>query len=417
MQFKFFGGAQEVGRSSIMVEDERRVMLDYGMKVEDKNHEFPIGLPNIDAMVLSHAHLDHSGDSPSIYNKLAIPIFGTEATKKTTMLLLEDTLKIAKNQHAEINFHRRQYKDFIRHYQSMEYREVEHFGKFDISLYDAGHISGSAITLMENPQSKDYKRIVYTGDYKLESQLLHKGAEIVKSDVLITESTYANRDHTDRGELSKAFINDVKAVLDNKGTALVPVFAVGRSQEILALLHKNGLAESTYVDGMARAATKIALEFPECIGNYDLLADAVNKANFISDTDMREEAMGQPSIILTTAGMLSGGPVLDYITRLNKDSKIFLTGYQVEGTNGRMLLDSGKIKVYNSFKPVKTPVSIYDFSAHCGKSDLYRYIRESAPNVVICVHGSAENTTGFASELKAEGFDAYAPKVGDTIKL
>ena len=417
MQFKFFGGAQEVGRSSIMVEDGRRIMLDYGMKVEDKKHEFPIGLPDIDAMVLSHAHLDHSGDSPSIYNKLTVPIFGTEPTKKTTMLLLEDTLKIAKNQHAEINFHRKQYKDFMKHYQSMEYHEKEHFGKFDISLYDAGHISGSAITLIENPLSKDYKRIVYTGDYKMDSQLLHKGAEIVKSDVLITESTYANKDHPSRDELAKNFIEDVKAVLESKGTALVPVFAVGRSQEILALLHKNGLAESTYVDGMARAATKIALEFPDYIDNYDLLAEAVDKANFIGDMDMREEAMGQPSVILTTAGMLSGGPVLDYITRLNKDSKIFLTGYQVEGTNGRLLLNSGKIKMHNSFKSIKTPVSIYDFSAHCGKSDLYKYVRESAPNVVICVHGSEENTTGFASELKAEGFDAYAPKVGDTIKL
>jgi putative mRNA 3-end processing factor len=168
---------------------------------------------------------------------------------------------------------------------------------------------------------------------------------------------------------------------------------------------------------MARQATSIVLKYPDFIRNSTLLQNAIAKANQISEHKDRKSALEEPAIILTTAGMLNGGPVLGYITKLNKNSNILLTGYQVEGTNGRMLLDTGEVFIKNNRVKIDTPVKFYDFSAHSGMSDLYNYIKESSPKVVICVHGDPSNASDLAESLKLEGFEAYAPKIGETINI
>jgi putative mRNA 3-end processing factor len=416
MILKFFGGAQEVGRSSIMLKDETTLMLDYGIKLNNKI-EYPVGMPNVDAFVLSHAHLDHSGFAPALYNEMMIPSFGTQATLELSEILLKDSLKIAKKEHMAERFHKRQIESFMHRYTEMDYKTPFDVGNFELEFSDAGHIAGSAVTLIENKNSKDSKRIVYTGDFKLEPQLLHKGAEIVKSDVLITEATYATREHPDRQKLIEQLIEKVKETLDNKGNALLPVFAVGRAQEVLAILYKHGLAQHTYLDGMARTATSIVLRNGDSINNADVLAKALEEAMVIGDRKDRYAALNQPSIILTTAGMLSGGPVLDYITRIGKNSQIMLTGYQVEGSNGRMLEETGNVVIDGKTHKIDVPVSHFDLSAHAGKSDLYEYIRKSSPRIVVCVHADADNSVTLAENLKLEGFEAHAPKIGDTIKL
>jgi putative mRNA 3-end processing factor len=414
MQLKFFGGAREVGRSSILMKDERSVMFDYGIKIDHKN-EYPVGMPRIDALVLSHAHLDHSGYAPAIYESMHVPAFGTEPTLELSTLLLDDAINIAKKQHTSLGYYKRQVNTFNNKYVPSRYHKRFAFGDYDIELFDAGHICGSAITLLERNKAKDYKRVVYTGDFKLGPQTLHDGAEIVKSDLLIMESTYESKEHPDRDALIKRFIDEIRSVLDDGGTALIPSFAVGRSQELLAILYKNGLADITYVDGMCRAATKIVAKHRDFISNPELLSEGIRSANWIDDVRARKEVFNSPSIVLTTAGMLNGGPVLSYLTRLNNDSKIFITGYQVEGTNGRSLVDTGIVNIDKKKLAISTPVSVYDFSAHAGNSDLHKFVRESSPNAVVCVHGDAERTQQLAEELRGEGFDAYAPKVGETI--
>lgn len=416
MQLRFYGGAQEVGRSAILVKDDRSIMLDYGIKI-DKKLEYPTSVPHVDAFVLSHAHLDHSGFSPGLYEEMHIPAFGTPPTLRLSNLLLDDSLSIAKKQHTKPRFHRRQVTEFVEKYVSLDYHHRAHFGNYDIEFYDAGHISGSAVTLLERSQAKDFKRIVYTGDFKLQEQILHKGAEVVKSDLLIMESTYATKEHPDRKKSAKDFIDKVKEVLDNRGTALIPAFAVGRSQEILTLLYQNNLTQHVYIDGMVKDATSIILNHPKFINNYDLLTKASREAKWIGDRDERKEALTGPSIVLTTSGMLNGGPVLDYITKLNKSSHIFLTGYQQEDTNGRMLLDTGTVVLDGMKVKIPNPVSFHDFSAHAGHSDLIEYAKKSSPQAIVCVHGSPENAKSLAAELKLDGYDAYAPKIGDSIKL
>ena len=416
MILKFLGGAQEVGRSAVLFEDSKRILLDYGIKL-NRHTEYPVEMPRVEALFLSHAHLDHSGSAPALYNAAPIPTFGTLPTLKLSELLLKDTMKIAKRGHSKINFSKKQLREFMGRYINLDYHKSVEVGDLNIELFDAGHISGSAITLIERAKAKENKRIVYTGDFKLGGQLLHRGAEIVKSDVLITEATYALKEHPNRDGLIKGFIEHIKSVLDDGGTALVPAFAVGRSQELLAILYKNGLADDVYVDGMAREATRIIMSFPDFINAPEVLSNAVQKANFITSAAERDDALSVPAIILTPAGMLNGGPVLDYIPKLNSASHIFLTGYQVEGTNGDMLLGTGKIRENHKTLTIKTKVTQYDFSAHAGRSDLHEYARMSSPNMVICVHASEENAKNLAESLKGEGFEAYAPKVGETIKL
>ncbi len=416
LRFSFFGGAQEVGRSSILLSDDRKIMLDFGIKVDHKT-EFPTAIPTIDAAVISHAHLDHSGFAPALYNENSCPSFGTKPTLELSMLLIEDAMKIAKNEHSNIHYHKRQANIYNTKFVPLNFRQPMPFGNYEIELYDAGHICGSAVTLIDRKKGKENKRVVYTGDFKLGKQFLHSGADIVKSDVLIIESTYESREHPDRHKLEEKFIEDIKATLDNGGTALIPVFAVGRSQEILAMLYKHRLTPISYVDGMARAATTIVSKNSKFIKNGDVLSKAIMETVWVDDYHVRKEALEEPSIILTTAGMLNGGPVLNYITKLNKYSKILLTGYQAEGTNGRQILESGSITVKNSKIRINNEVEQYDFSAHASDSDLYEYVRASAPNHVICVHGDREHTMHFAETLNGEGFDAYAPAVGDTIEI
>jgi putative mRNA 3-end processing factor len=415
MKLKFFGGAQEVGRSAIFLKDEKSFMFDFGIKLGEPI-EHPIGLPQADAVILSHAHLDHSGYVPTFYNHMRIPTFGTEPTRELAELLLKDSLKISRLEHRSAGFHKHQLQEFMKRYVSLGYHTRRRMGNFEIEMYDAGHICGSAVTMLEKKGSKG-RRIVYTGDFKIEKQLLHNGAEAPECDVLITESTYALHNHPDRNALIKRFIEKIKEVLDNGGMALVPSFAVGRGQELLALLEKNGLSDRTYVDGMINKATDIVLRNKSYIANPKLLQNAFDKATRIRTGKDRENVGEDPAIILTTAGMLEGGPVLNYITRLNDQSHIFLTGYQVEGTNGRSLMEHGTMEIDGEMRRIKTPLSFYDLSAHAGVDDIYEFIRRSSPAVVCCVHGSEENTTGLATALKERGFKAYAPKLGDTIDL
>ncbi len=416
MIFKFLGGAREVGRSAILLKDEASIMLDYGVKLDHKT-DYPIAMPDVDAIIISHAHLDHSGFLPAFYQYRSMPLYGTMPTLELSELLLNDALSIAKKQHSNAHYSKRDISRMKSAYVPLAYGQVMPFGNYDIELYDAGHITGSAITLIERANAKENKRIVYTGDFKLSSQLLHNGAEVVQSDVLITESTYEGREHPDRSELVKKFVAEVKETLDNGGTALVPAFAVGRSQELLAIFYQNGLAPYVYMDGMCKEATRIVSKNPKFTANSDLLAKAIAASNTVDTLNERKKMMDEPRILLTTAGMLNGGPVLQYLPKLNKDSHIFITGYQIEGTNGRLLIEKGYIIKDGRKQKVQTPFSVYDFSAHAGNSDLHEYVRRSSPNIVICVHGDENSATHFAEELNNEGFEAYAPRIGESIKL
>ncbi len=414
MILKFLGGASEVGRSAFLLKGRQSILLDYGIKlnhgVEYPEHAEP------DLLLLSHAHIDHSGYVPTLYNEGNVPAICTEATAALSELLLNDSIKVARKEHLPQRFHKRQVASFLHRYTGVEYNSETQFGDFAVSMHDAGHICGSAITLMEG-FGGNCDRIVYTGDFKLGGQMMHAGAEVVKGDVLITESTYATREHPERDSTMEKLVENVKSVLDTHGNVLLPVFAVGRSQELLALMKKHNLAQYVYLDGMARAATGIVMKHKKDIRNSQLLDGALRDCTVVEGREDREEALSMPSIIMTTAGMLSGGPVLDYISRLRKNSEILITGYQVEGSNGRMLMDSNCVVIDGEKRRIANPVRHYDLSAHAGKEELHEYAKRCGPRKIICVHGDEGNAAQLAEDFKLEGFDAYAPKINDEIDL
>lgn len=412
MRIRFLGGAGEVGRSAFVIEDEKNILLDCGVKVESAT-EYPLEIGKVDACVLSHAHLDHSGFLPSIYRNASPPTFATQPTMELVELLIEDALKIAKRKHDKPAYSRADFREMMSRYVPCEYGYANEFEDYIITMRDAGHICGSAVSSIENIRSG--RILGYTGDFKLEEQTLQKGADPVKCDILIMESTYGGGEHTGRDKLISSFIEDIKDVIDNGGTALVPVFAVGRSQEILAILEEHGLAERTYLDGMARAATEIALAHKRFLKNGKLLADGVNKVSVVDMQHVRRNAVKGGKIILTTSGMLTGGPVLNYITQLSRNSKVFLTGFQVEGTNGHKLLEGKPLIIDGNKFTVRNEIGFYDFSAHAGKKDLHDYAKLCSPEEIVLVHGSVENISAAAESLRLEGFKVHTPKVGDTI--
>jgi len=412
-ELHFLGGAGEVGRSAILLGGSSNLLFDYGIKLDDKT-EYPQPARGVDACVLSHSHLDHCGALPVLYDTGFPTTYGTEPTKELSELLIDDSLKISRLNHQAHKFSKRQLKTFLNNYAPYEYGSSAEVGDYSLSLHDAGHIVGSAITRVENRKGR---RLVYTGDFKLEPQILQGPAEVVKSDILIIESTYANREHPSREELTKRFIEDVRGVLAAGGTALVPSFAVGRAQELVALFYRNNMIDYVSLDGMAKAATEITLRHPEFTRNVETLRSASKRMGWLGTASARESAISAPGIIVTTAGMLNGGPVLNYLTKLGQNSKIFLTGYQVPGTNGRRILEGKPAVIDGQKRHISTPVAYYDFSAHSGKSDLYRYVRESAPETVVCVHGEKETANEFAESLRMEGFDAHAPKIGEELKI
>ncbi len=416
MKLRFFGGAQEIGRSAIMLEGSTRIMMDYGIGI-NKKIEYPVSMPDIDAVILSHAHLDHSGAVPLLFNEMSVPVFGTLPTVSISEILIKDSIKIAARKGWAERIHNRELNSFLRHFVGCTYLEKRRVGDYDLTMYDAGHICGSAISMIECLDKGSKKRVVYTGDMKLLPQELHNGAEVVDGDVLIIESTYADRTHPDRETVKKDFITKIREVIENGGTALVPSFAVGRAQEIMAMLERNGLSDITWLDGMAKEITKIMLDSYGFVDNIEVLRKASESVSWISNKTDREVALRKPSIIVTTAGMLNGGPVLYYIERLRKNSHLFLTGYQVEGTNGRALMGEDRITINGRPRDLKTQFSYYDFSAHAGADELHDYIRRSGAHTVVCVHGSKENARHLAEYATAQGCRAFAPGVGESIDV
>ena len=414
MEVRFLGGASEVGRSGILLKGDKNILMDYGLRVNDFL-DYPLPAGPVDAFILSHAHLDHCGNAPALYRDGAPVAFGTDPTLDLSNLLIEDSIKINRINKTKGHYGKKEAQTFARSYMSYPYHSRIDFANYNITFHDAGHIPGSAVTKIEN--NKTGRNLVYTGDFKLESQTLNSGAEIVKANTLIMESTYGARDHPERESLIKLFIASIKEVIENNGTALIPAFAVGRSQELLAILHKNKLSGQTYMDGMSRKATEITLKHQNYIKTGGMLAEAVRNTVQIAKPQDRAEALRGGNIIITTAGMLNGGPVLDYITKLNSRSMIFITGYQAEGTNGRKLLDEQPLDIDGRKFAVRTPFAFYDFSAHAGQNDLYEYVRGAEPEKVICVHGDPAASQALKEWLELEGYEAHAPKVGERVKI
>lgn len=410
MKIRFLGGAGEVGRSSFLLEMKRKIMLDCGVKINNKS-EYPIE-SKADVILISHAHLDHVGFTPFYERFAGTPVIGTHPTLWLSELLLRDFIKVNKRKHEKIPFKNQDIERFKHNFTYVNYDEEFVFGN-EIKFFNAGHIPGSSMIEIDD----DGRKILYTGDFKTEETYLQEAAQVHKADVLITESTYANRNHPPRREVEEKLKEEIEETISKGGTVLLPTFAVGRAQEMLLVLENLNFTDITYLDGMAKDATQIILNFKNSVANWNKLNKVVQKVNFIEERRDRFEALKSPAVILTTAGMLNGGPVLDYITRINKNSKIIFTGYQVEGTNGRQLLETGTITINGKKFQVPQKALYLDFSAHAGRDELFKFISKAEPEKIIVIHGDSKISVDFKDELLMLGYDAIAPKNNSVIEI
>ena len=422
MQIKisFLGGASEVGRSSYLVDIGEKFLLDHGVKLGPIKTEYPsVVRTNLNAIILSHAHLDHSGNLPHLFDYLRSLVFMTPPTLELSKLLWFDSIKIADREGKPPKFTKKEIERLEKFVFPTNYnRRLQLTENVSMEFYDAGHIMGAAMTKLEFKN----KVLVYTGDLKVEETRLFPGADINsigKVDYLIMECCYGDRDHKPRKKEEKRFAEKVKEIMDNNGIALIPAFAIGRSQELVEILYEYKI-EPVFFDGMGQKAARIMFNFPEYLKDKKYLQKALDNAFWVENRKMRKEALKQPCAIVTTAGMLTGGTVYEYLPKLYKDknSGILLTGFQVPDTPGRILLEHKRIKLNGSDVKVNCYVERFDFSAHAGRNGLIKTAKKFQPEKIILVHGDEDVMHKFADYLrKEEGFEVYTPKNDETIAL
>lgn len=412
MQIKFLGGVQEVGKSATLVDTDIKLLLDYGMKIRrsEEDSRFPASFGEyVDLVAVGHCHIDHSGFLPSVFDKCSPRVIGTPPTKELTALLLEDSMKLME----EIPYRVTSYKQLMRNFFTIEYNQPFHSGRTTIKLLDAGHITGSAMIDIRYER----KRLLYNPDFNTIDTMLHKGAEAPKEEytALITESTYSNREHPDRKKTEQEFYNEIKKTYENGGNALVPAFAVDRTQEVISIIRKFDKDIPIYMDGMSKDATDIMFSHRRHVRDFKRFRKDMDSVERIYNHRQRRTVLDEPCVIVSTAGMLTGGPAMYYINHLNSDSHVLFTGYCAEETNGNLLLNKGYIKVEGREVQIDLPAKYYDFSAHAGKKELIQFVKDVNPERIFCVHG--DDCNGFADLLKKEGFDAIAPRLNESFRI
>jgi len=421
MRLSFLGGAQEVGRSAVLVDTgTEKFLLDYGVKINVKPTDYPGEInTKLNAILLSHAHLDHCGAIPLLYNQHQnCPLCGLEITRPLIKMLLYDSYKISKYENEEEKFSKRSIGTTINNFKVVNYRKPFMIGKTRITFFDAGHIPGSAFILLETQN----KRILYTGDFNLSDTRLTKGADmdLPEVDVLITESTYSDREHPDRVKEERKMVETIQETLEKDGIALVSCFAIARAQEILLVFDEYELKYPIYMDGMSKKTTRVINSYPEQQREYNCVEKAMKRLNvkFITNHSMRKRILKKPCIIVTTSGMLTGGPIAHYIEKIydREDSTLILTGFQVPGTEGAVLLETGRYIHQDLDLAVKMSVRKFDFSSHSSRTELFKFVKHVNPGKVFCVHG--DNSKRFSQELREEyGFDTFSPSNGQNFDI
>lgn len=421
MKITFHGGVGEIGRSCIELQTKQGILLfDAGMKITETGSEYPAlrDVHHVDAVALSHAHLDHSGALP-FFTHLGLrgQILCTKMTKYVTKILLKDSFKVEHLEHITPLYDESDLYAVLDSMHLLDFRAPVKINNMHIVFFDSGHIPGGSSILVH----ADGQRVLYTGDINTEDCHLMAAADRKYGgvDILICESTYGNRDHPPRAIEEARFLQDIKEALAKGGSVLIPVLAVGRAQEILLILAKEKWNVPLYLDGMAKRVQARLLEYPELLKTPDALQKAVRKVHVVSGSRFREECVRSQGIFISPSGMLDGGPIVDYLRTYwhHDESLVALTCFQGDGTNGKLLMDEGCVYLDGVKRQVHARVKKYDFSAHIGMTPLHDYITEINPKLLILNHGDPEALTALAGWAKKEKINVRVPQIGDEIVL
>jgi putative mRNA 3-end processing factor len=387
--------------------------MDYGVMI---NHDvgFPVHVSprDLNAVVLSHAHLDHSGLIPLFYVRSKLPVYGVEPTFKLTKVLVRDMIKLSGYY---LPYEYIDLENMMSHIVPVNYGSTFKVEDAEIGLINAGHIPGSAQVIVESAG----KRVLYTGDYNLTPTHLVPGADHAYNnlDAIVIESTYAAEDHPDRTESERNFVLACKEVVERGGTVLVPAFGVGRSQEILCMLADHNFTYPIFVDGMALDAIRMLEEHPDSLRNQEQFRRAMREAEQIRNWNDRRRAARTAGVIVSPAGMLKGGASVFYMENIakNQDNGVFLVSYQVEGSPGRILLEESRFILHGKASKVQARVEKFDFSSHGGKTQLEETLKEVDKRTkVFVIHGEEANCKRLADWASQElGLQTTIPRPGE----
>ena len=430
MKLRFYGAAQEVGKSCVeLVADSHRYLLDAGIKFTSQGTQYPRLLErvrDIDGVFLTHAHLDHSGALPLLeHRRLRYPIYSTDLTWRITQILLEDAYHIQQLQEMHPAYRQRDILRVKEDLAFVSYGEwyTAHRGSLRFQFLNSGHIPGGASVLIE----AEGKRLLYTSDINTRSTRLMTPAsfeeEVGEVDTLIIEGTYGNRFHPPRQEMESLFLQKIQEILERGGSVLVPAFGVGRSQEILLLLSRLSPSIPLYLDGMARTLTPlIATHQDPYVRSQRTLLTMLRRARIVSRGMRRRIARERGVIILSPSGMLQGGPSTFYASHFvrRKQDGILLTGYQVQGTRGRVLLED---RMWSDEEGrhvlAQCEVQKFDFSAHYDREDIARFLQSIPHKTLVLQHGEKDALEAIASSVRAIAPETrvFLPQEGDTFEV
>jgi KH/beta-lactamase-domain protein len=450
------GGFQQVGRSAILLQTrESNVLLDCGINPGSTSSTvaFPrldipqFDLDALDAVVISHAHLDHCGFLPFLFKYgYDGPVYCSAPTSSLMTLLQLDYLDVANKQGILPPYSQKEVRDTVMHTISLRYGSVTDIAPdVRLTLHNSGHILGSSLVHLHIGEG--LHNLVYTGDFKFgKSMLLEPAVSMFpRAETIITESTYGAPDDVmpTRAEAEQSITTIINETLDREGKVLIPVPAVGRAQEIMLVIDdymRRGLLKEApvFVEGMISEATAIHTAYPEYLAKgvrNSILYEGINPFQsdyftIVEHPSAREEIVeGDQCIILATSGMLEGGPVIDYFKRLagNKSNTIIFVSYQIEGTMGSrvqkgladvpLINSNGKMEIMKVEMQVE---SVSGFSGHSDRRQLTNYIRRLRPKPerIIVLHGEKTKSISLANLFKRKyKVQALVPEVLETIKL
>ncbi|RYL88143.1 MBL fold metallo-hydrolase [Sporolactobacillus sp. THM19-2] len=416
MKISVLGGGSEIGASCLHIQiGATSLIVDAGMRVHGEELMPAIGmldhLNKPDAILVTHAHADHIGALPVIHRIYPdVPIFATPPTADLMQIMMRDSFKIMTQRCMEarmlIPYTKEQMEETLRAVRLFPASGQIAFGETKVTLHRAGHILGAVMFSIEG----DGEKLLVSGDLSFKAGRTIPGAEVPiasRPDALIIESTYGNREHSDRNTEEKRLADNVAEVIAGGGFALIPAFALGRAQEVLLILQDymdRGLIPRfpIYVDGLVTPISKIYRRYPQYLKGPVAHRIRVHGDAFLTEgrciavkpKDREQVLKGKPACIVASSGMLIGGASVWYAERLVNHEKnaIFITGYQDEESPGRKLLslaegESRELELNGTVHQVRCRVGKYGLSAHGDAGELLRFISMVRPAKTLIVHG------------------------------
>ncbi len=444
------GCCREVGRAAFLLSTpESKVLIDCGEKPDNTNGTPYLYVPEIqplsqlDAVVLTHAHLDHCALVPLLFKYgYEGPVYSTPATRDLASLLQLDYLDVIRKEDRKIPYSSNDVRDYLKHSIVLNYGSVTDIAPdIKLTFHNAGHILGSAIAHFH--LGDGLYNIAFTGDFNYgKSRLFNPAvAQFPRLEALVMESTYggSNDFQPARNDAEAKLYATIQSVIGRGGKVIIPAFAVGRSQEVMLAI-EEGMRfgkipkVKVYLDGMIKEATAIHTAYPEYL-NSDLrnqifkeglnpfLAECFQQ---VDSQEMRNEVMaGDPCVIITTSGMLNGGPVFDYLNNLAADERnaLVFVGYQADGTLGRRIQKGWRevpLGRRDSIVINLEVITVDGFSGHSDRRQLMNYVGHVSPHPekIFTIHGDEKATLDLASSIyKRYRIETHAPMNLETYRM